>query len=188
MAIDGNPFAKAAGRFFKAGVDLSRNLRKAKESKADYQRDLAYEDAGRAMVMKPTGISQGVADGMRAGSQRSLLGATRGIEAELRRNAAGARGGSQLATRAMLLRNRNMGQAAVEKAIADRNLAAQKFNVTRGLQMDASVTPVRPEMTESDAKTQFFGDVLGAGTGFLEEKRQAKLEKAKKQTETDKPK
>ena len=171
-------FAKMGGTLFKAGADLARNLRKAKEDSADFKRDRTYEDVGRKMVTDPTGISQGVAEGMRAGSQRSLLGATRGIEAELRRGAAGARGGSQLATRAMLLRNRNMGQAAVEKAIADRNLAAQKFNVTRGLQIDASVTPVRPTMTEGDAKTQFFGDVLGAGTGFLEEKRQAKLEKA----------
>ena len=175
-------FAKMAGGLFKGAVDYARNKRIAGEQLADFKRDRKYEDAGRAMVMKPTGFSQGVAEGMRAGSQRSLLGATRGIEAELRRGAAGARGGSQLATRAMLLRNRNMGQAAVEKAIADRNLAAQKFNVTRGLQMDASVTPVRPTMTKGDAKAQLFGDVLGAGTGFLEEKRQAKLDKAAAQS------
>ena len=176
MAIQA--FAKMAGGLFKGAVDYARNKRIAGEQLADFTRDRKYEDAGRKMVTDPTGISQGVAEGMRAGNLRGLLGATRGIEAELRRGAAGPRGGSQMTTRAMLLRNRHMGQAAVEKAIADRNLAAQKFNVTRGLQMDASVTPVRPTMTKGDAQAQLFGAVLGAGTGFLEEKRQAKLDKA----------
>jgi len=172
------PVILAAAQVAKAGVQYAQDRKTAAKEAKQFRRDKKIQNKGLAMMQNPQGLTKGAAEAKRAGASQSIMGATRGLEAESRRAAAGARGGSALATQAMISKARGESTRSVEQALSDANLATQKFNVSRGAQLVDSVDPKEPTTTKFDAGVNLAGGLLGAGAQFADTKRKANLAKA----------
>ena len=172
------PAILAGAKVIRAGAQYVQDRKTAAQEARKFRRDKKIQDKGLDMMQNPQGLTKGAVEAKRAGASQSIMGATRGLEAESRRAAAGARGGSALATQAMIAKARGDSTRSVEQALSDANLATQKFNVSRGAQLVDSVDPKEPTTTKFDAAMNFAGGVLGAGAQFADTKRKANLAKA----------
>ena len=174
----GNPL-EAVGRITKGAFNLKKNLDTAKRQKKLYKEQKGIQDTGFGKMLNPEGISKGEAERMRAGAAQSTYGATRGLEADVRRGMAGGpRGGSQLAALKILSGQRNKGLQGVEDAISGANIDRQKLSFMQGQGLVEQADPVVPTVTKTDAYGAAAGELFGAAAKFKAQKDAAAKKKA----------
>ena len=163
---------------FKSALDAKRAGEKYRAVEKDRKFRKEVRDEGYDLMRNPTGIGVSGAEGMRAGATQTLMGATRGLEADARRDAAAARGGSRLAALSILAKTRTQGLTDVERNIADANVSAKKAQMMRGAQMVDAAGDVTPTTKPKGFLGRFVPQALGSIAQMSQAKRSKMMSKA----------
>jgi hypothetical protein len=175
----GNLGMKVAGKGVKMGFGLAGDLKKAAAQKKAYEEEKRFQQVGRGKMVDPQGIHRGEAEAHRAAAGQMQFGATRSLDADVRRGMAGGpRGGAKLATLKILAGQRHKGLQGVEDAISKANIDRQKFDFLQGQAINQAADPITPTMTKGKAWGRFAGEAFGAGSEFSQQKQDASKKKA----------
>jgi hypothetical protein len=155
---------KAAG----GAANWIANRKQTKDQRDAYAKGMGMLQKG----YKPPGLSQAGKEGIRAAGTQQLHAATRGIEAETRRGTQGKVGGSELATQAILAKQKAGDVPKIAASVTAADEAAKKGQYDRWASQVSGLTRGGPAPVTGSP----IGEIVGGATTGMDVL--AKLKKA----------